>query len=112
MTSSRQYAQYFAVVAFICLTGSLVAGQKQRVTEDVAWTGVNSQQVLWRRDHPNSDSLIVDSLSVRIISGHNVIDATVGMGFIDQGDYFAVYVYISNEGQERFDVDPENFRIA
>ncbi len=115
MNSIRRKTINLATLVCICLLLSpLSIGQQKQDKEskDIAWGNVNSERVLWYRDRANSDTILVNSLSVRIISGHNSIDATVGMAFIDQGDYFLAYVYISNDGQERFEVDPQDFRIA
>ena len=101
-------------ITSVLVAFTLVSGQSEqdKINKDLAWANVDSLRVNWRRDQADSDQILVNSLPVRIISSHNAIDATVAMAFIDQGDYFAAYVYVSNDGQERLDVNPQDFRIA
>src|SRR2546430_1324741 len=110
---SRQWLISLVVIfAVLVLPASGVAQKNDRSAKEVAWWNVGAVQRFWMPDKTNSDELLIDSLSFRVISETEPIDLTVAMAFQDTGDYLAAYVYISNVGKDRLNVNPADFRLA
>ncbi|SRR5258707_1276690 len=100
------------VMVFAVLPASGVAQKNDRSAKEVAWWNVGAVQRFWMPKAANSDELLVDSLSFRVISETEPLDLTVAMAFEDTGDYLAAYVYISNVGKDRLNINPADFRLA